>query len=996
MTDESSKPTNEASEHTETESAAESKTTKKTAKRTAKKTTKKPAAKKTAKKAAKKKTTKKVASKKVAESVTDAAEEELEDAVAADSTQSDADFDSDSDTSDTDAAADTETEDDAQPRGRSRKKTTRKKSAKRSSRRASKSDDADDTEDEDDGETPSANGPHTEMIINYVPGEECRIAMIEDGKLEEFMVEPTDKVSRVGNIYVGRVANIEPAIQAAFVDFGTEENGFLHISDLHPQYFAKGDDKTERVGKKTPRKSRPPIQECLKKGQEIIVQVLKEGVGTKGPTLTSYLSIPGRFLVMMPGMDKVGVSRKEEDDDKRKAAKQILSQLELPEGFGFILRTAGFDRTKAELKRDLAYLARLWKDMETRRKKGKKPRLLYTESDLLVRSIRDLLTSEVSRVVIDSEPALKRVGRFVKIAAPRSGAKLSRYTGKMPIFHAFGIESQINAIHAREVELPSGGRLVIDQTEALVAIDVNSGRSRAARDAETNAYQTNLEAVDAICRQLRLRDMGGLVVCDMIDMRYQSHRKQIEQRFNERLKRDRAKSTTAPISPFGLLEMTRQRMRGSMESQHFGDCPVCHGRGLVKKPDSVAPTAIRDLAALLTHEKVHRAELVVNPRVASSLLSTKRSSLTRIELISGKMLDVRVSESLPIDRVAFYAYDPNGADIAIERLKSPKGPNPEPNIVEWLDESSADGSWAMDPLDEVDETTVQKLAEEIARKAEEAENVELPVEGELDENETIEQPKKKRRRRRRGGRGRAEGDNDSNEDNEGEARSNDQRDSSDDSSDEPDSGESTNDRGEESLDEDGQPKKKRRRRRRRGGRGRSGESTNEDGSKRSPENNDRDTDRDADRESESRASRSNREERADDNEQSDDTRAEDDDSPRPRRRPRRRPTPPQKSEGSQIAEPKPEPKSESRSNADSDNQSDAERRPRRRGRSKPASSDAKADAPKPQSKAESKAEPKAESKPDTGSGSEPKRKRGLYSNSRRTLSASELAKLGIE
>ncbi|HCT43933.1 MAG TPA: ribonuclease E, partial [Phycisphaerales bacterium] len=418
--------------------------------------------------------------------------------------------------------------------------------------------------------------------------------------------------------------------------------------------------------------------------QEIIVQVLKEGVGTKGPTLTSYLSIPGRFLVMMPGMDKVGVSRKEEDDDKRKAAKQILSQLELPEGFGFILRTAGFDRTKAELKRDLAYLARLWKDMETRRKKGKKPRLLYTESDLLVRSIRDLLSSEVARVVIDSEPALKRVARFIKIAAPRSGAKLSRYTGDLPIFHAFSIESQINEIHAREVMLPSGGRLVIDQTEALVAIDVNSGRSRAARDAETNAYQTNLEAVDAICRQLRLRDMGGLVVCDMIDMRFASHRKQIEQRFNERLKRDRAKSTTAPISPFGLLEMTRQRMRGSMESQHFADCPVCHGRGLVKKPDSVASTAIRDLAALLTHEKVQRAELVVNPRVASSLLSTKRASLTRIELVSGKMLDVRVSESLPIDRVSFYAYDGNGNDIAIDRLKSPNGHNPEPSIVEWL------------------------------------------------------------------------------------------------------------------------------------------------------------------------------------------------------------------------------------------------------------------------------------------------------------------------
>lgn len=943
MTEDQSTPSNETATEPNAEQASETtkkKTTKRSTKKTAKKTTKKPAAKKTTKKKAAKKTTKKAAKKKTTKKT--AAQTEPDDAEAIDETQDEAET-SPEPQADADADQSDDTQDESQSPSGTRKKRSRKKSVKRSSSKSAATSDED--EDEEPGKR-DPKGPHTEMIINYVPGEECRIAMIEDGKLEEFMVEPTDKVSRVGNIYVGRVANIEPAIQAAFVDFGTEENGFLHISDLHPQYFAKGDDKTERVGKKTPRKSRPPVQDCLKKGQEIIVQVLKEGVGTKGPTLTSYLSIPGRFLVMMPGMDKVGVSRKEEDDDKRKAAKQILSQLELPEGFGFILRTAGFDRTKAELKRDLSYLARLWKDMETRRKKGNKPRLLYTESDLLVRSIRDLLTSEVSRVVIDSEPALKRVGRFIKIAAPRSGAKLSRYTGTMPIFHAFGIESQINAIHAREVMLPSGGRLVIDQTEALVAIDVNSGRSRAARDAETNAYQTNLEAVDSICRQLRLRDMGGLVVCDMIDMRYQSHRKQIEQRFNERLKRDRAKSTTAPISPFGLLEMTRQRMRGSMESQHFGECPVCHGRGLVKKPDSVAATAIRDLAALLTHEKVHRAELVVNSRVASSLLSTKRASLTRIELISGKLLDVRVSDSLPIDRVAFYAYDQNGADIAIERLKSPKGPNPEPNIVEWLDTSSPDGSWALDPLDEVDETTVQKLAEEIARKAEQAENVELPVEGELDENETIEAPKKKRRRRRRGGRGRSEGDNDSNEENAGEPSDDESKESS---SQEEQDNEHKND---EHTDEDGQPRKKRRRRRRRGGRGRDTESSNEE-QREHAENDAQDSpEREPDEKPERR-------------EQSDDDSSNDEESSRPRRRPRRRPTPPVKGERDQIAEPKPKP----------------EPRPER---TKPASD-------RPEPKREAAPTPQAKQP-----ASEPQKRRGLYSNARRTLSASELAKLGIE
>lgn len=624
-------------------------------------------------------------------------------------------------------------------------------------------------DDEADDE-PVAEG-HLEMVINYVAGEECRVAITEDGQLEEYFAEPTDRISRVGNIYVGKVINVEASIQAAFVDFGCEENGFLHISDLHPQYFGNDDEATERVGKKTPRRDRPPIQEALRRGQEITVAVLKEGVGTKGPTLTSYLSIPGRFLVMMPGMDKVGMSRKEEDDDRRRAAKEILSQLDLPEGFGFILRTAGFDRTKAELKRDLAYLMRLWKDMERRRKGGNKPRPLYSESDLLLRSIRDLMTSDIRRVVIDSEPALKRAAQFIKIAAPRAQAKLARYVGGVPIFHAFGIEEQVDAIHAREVPLPSGGRLVIDQTEALVAIDVNSGKSRSARDAETNAFRTNMEAVDAICRQLRLRDLGGLVVNDLIDMRYASHRKQIEQRFRDRLRRDRAKTTVGSISEFGLMEMTRQRMRGSMESQHFADCPVCHGRGLVQKPDSVAAIALRDLAAIIDHEKVRGVEMVVHPRVAGALLSTKRTSLTRIELHSGKQVEVRVSDTLAPDRVTFYAYDQNGADLTLEKVSGRK--RPPPKVTEWVDDSPDD--WAVDPADEADETTAQKLAEEIARLAEDAAPKDHPaITGEDDEDhsESGDGKKKKRRRRRRRGRS-GDGQGENQNENEGENRAED-------------------------------------------------------------------------------------------------------------------------------------------------------------------------------------------------------------------------------
>ncbi len=599
--------------------------------------------------------------------------------------------------------------------------------------------------------------PEAKMIINYVPGEECRVAIVEDGKLEEYYVERFATASRVGNIYLGRVANVEPAIQAAFVDFGVEDNGFLHISDLHPRYFpGEEDDATERVGFKTPRRERPAMQQCLRRGDEVIVQVLKEGVGTKGPSLTSYLSIPGRFLVMMPYMDKTGVSRKVEDEEQRRAMREILDQLDLPEGFGFIVRTAGMERTKVELKRDLAYLQRLWKDMERRLKAGGKARLLYSESDLLVRSLRDLLTADVKEVVIDHDVAVKRASSFMKIVAPRGQARLMQYTGHTPIFHAFGIEEQIALIHAREVPLPSGGRLVIDQTEALVAIDVNSGKSRESRDSETNAYQTNIEAVDEICRQLRLRDLGGIVINDLIDMRSASHRKDIETRMRERLKRDRARTTTLAISEFGILEMTRQRMRASHESVHFADCPICRGRGMVQRPDSIAADALRELAAVVDAERVAKVEMVVAPRVAGELLSTKRQLLSRIERGAGKHVDVRVSETVQVDRVSIYPYDAQGEPIEAAGLPKPRKPK---DLVEIALADAGESGWAHDEDEE----------KAVAQAAEPAEVVEpelhpIEIDQPLEAGETLgaftpsqlstETDERRGRRRRRGGRGR--------------------------------------------------------------------------------------------------------------------------------------------------------------------------------------------------------------------------------------------------
>ncbi|PKL33522.1 MAG: ribonuclease E, partial [Planctomycetes bacterium HGW-Planctomycetes-2] len=475
-------------------------------------------------------------------------------------------------------------------------------------------------------------------------------------------------------------------------------NGFLHVSDIHPMYFPGGDDKTELIGKKTPRRERPPIQACLRKGQEIVVQVLKEGINTKGPTLTSYISIPGRYLVMLPDMDRVGVSRKVEDDDLRREMRKVLDTLALPEGFGFILRTAGEGRGKMELKRDLAYLMRLWKDIERRRKGGDRPRLLYAESDLLMRALRDFWTADINEIVIDSEPALRRAARFMKIVSPRSSTKLLHYNRTMPLFHAFGIEEQILRTHAREVPLPSGGSLVIDETEAMIAIDVNSGKSRSHGDAETTAYRTNIEAVDEICRQIRLRDVGGLVLCDLIDMMSRSHRREIENLFKERLKRDRAASKTLPISQFGIVEMTRQRQKQSLRNTHYAKCPECSGRGLLKRPDSVSDDTIRDLAALLEREKVAKVELVVSPRVAGELLSNRRQTLGKLEFTLRKHVDVRVSEDIPGDRVVFYAYDAAGADIDTQRLPTPKPPQ---DLPEWaLPSAPGDEDWAVDTAQE--------------------------------------------------------------------------------------------------------------------------------------------------------------------------------------------------------------------------------------------------------------------------------------------------------
>jgi ribonuclease E len=504
------------------------------------------------------------------------------------------------------------------------------------------------------------------VVVNEVPGEECRVAILDQNRLDEYFVERTASATVVGNIYKARVTNIEPAIQAAFVDFGLGESGFLHVSDLHPQYFP-GEATVEQVGKKIPRRQRPPIQDALSKGQEILVQVLKQGIGSKGPTLTSYLSIPGRLMVMMPNMDRVGVSRKVADDDQRRSMREILDSLDLPEGFGFIVRTAGFKASKDELKRDVAYLNRLWDQIDRRKSNTGAPCLLYAESDVLIRTIRDVVDTTVTRILIDDPAAFERATGFLKVAAPRSAPDIRFYNQSMPIFSTYDVERQIDQIHEETVPLKSGGALVIQQTEALVAIDVNSGKSRSAKDSETNAYETNIEAVDEICRQLRLRDLGGVIINDLIDMRQQKHRQDIENRMVRNLGRDRAKTTVLPISEFGIVEMTRQRMRPNTQKANYKTCETCSGRGVLLRVDAVAADAIRRAAAILDDEKTKTVELVCSTDVASTLMNDRRQTIAVLEERFQKSIAVRVSDTMPNDRVDLYAYDSQGADLETKR-----------------------------------------------------------------------------------------------------------------------------------------------------------------------------------------------------------------------------------------------------------------------------------------------------------------------------------------
>jgi ribonuclease E len=464
------------------------------------------------------------------------------------------------------------------------------------------------------------------LLVNAIDPEEYRVALVADGLLEEFYIETAAREQVRGNIYKGVVAHIEPALQAAFIDYGAEKNGFLQADEIHPDYFQQCPAAPEGDAKK-----HPPIQNLITRGQEILVQVTKEESGKKGVALTTYLSLAGNFLVLTPGDPQIGISRKIEVEEERTRLKEIINQLKIPEGIGCIVRTSGNGKTKRELAKNLENLLRLWEEIRNRAIEQPAPSLIYKEIDLAIRSVRDHFSPDIQEVLIDNRDIYKQVLDFLKIINPKYGNRVKLYKETRPIFSKYQIEMQIETIFQNRVNLKSGGQIVIDPTEALVAVDVNSGRSVKERQIEETAYKTNLEAAQEIARQLRLRDLGGLIVIDFIDMKDAKHRHEVVKQLKNHLKSDKARTSLGRISKFGLLEISRQRIRPPIQFGTYYTCPTCQGKGQVRSVETLALSYLRKIWLGISKGTVATVQGVLPLEVANYLLNRKREELLRLE-----------------------------------------------------------------------------------------------------------------------------------------------------------------------------------------------------------------------------------------------------------------------------------------------------------------------------------------------------------------------------
>ncbi|MBI4364733.1 MAG: Rne/Rng family ribonuclease [Candidatus Latescibacteria bacterium] len=503
-----------------------------------------------------------------------------------------------------------------------------------------------------------------EIVIN-AGQKETRIAILEEKELVEVMVERPESQRRVGDIYKGRVNAVLPGMQAAFVDLGLEKTAFLHASDLQPSESELDDLFEEEDSAEEPKpdgggrgrwrrdEPAPKIEEALKKGQEILVQITKEPIGTKGPRVTTQVSLPGRYLVLMPGHDHIGVSRKIEDRQERARLKGLIREIR-PKGSGLIVRTVGSERGKKEFQSDIKYLEQLWTKIEKQSQRVRAPAILHREMELTTGLIRDIFTEDVSQLVIDSKEQYREILSYLKNYVPELSSRIKLYRGAEPIFDHFGIEPALEKAMERKVWLKRGGYITIDQTEALVAIDVNTGRFTGKRNQEETILKTNLEAAEEIARQLRLRDLGGIIVLDFIDMEVEANKKAVLDTLRNRLKRDRSRTKTFAVSDLGLIEMTRQRQRPSLTTYFNEDCPECGGTGRVLSLSSAALRIERMLRRVGLRTRERQLLLRVHPDLAVYLVEQNADLLESLEREHRFRVEIRDDPSLRRDEMRLF------------------------------------------------------------------------------------------------------------------------------------------------------------------------------------------------------------------------------------------------------------------------------------------------------------------------------------------------------
>jgi len=503
-------------------------------------------------------------------------------------------------------------------------------------------------------------------ILISLEANEKRVAILESGQLEDYFIERADQRYMLGNIYKGTVRTIIPGIEAAFINVGSEKDGFLYVSDavrnpldLEEEPVLGGSVEEDDFEKSYKRKGKVKINELLKEGQEVIVQVVKEPIRTKGPRLTTFFSFPARYLVMMPGEKKMGISRRIDNPKERDRIRQIFNKITIPDDVGFIIRTAAEGKSEKEIQRDVQYLLGIWDQIKKDINTQKPPSLVHEELDLISRVIRDTYTEDKDMIYVDDWNIFKQTQRFLKTYMAGANVNLKMYRDRVPLFEKFNVEKEIEKSFQKTVYLKSGGHIVIEQTESLIAIDVNTGKFTGRRNLEETVYRTNCDAAREIAKQVRLRDVGGIIIIDFIDMEEEEHKRSVYRIFKEAIRKDRAKTNILRISELGLVEMTRQRVRPSLESSIYRSCPYCSGKGIVKSITTMLIQAIKQIRRSLNDSKRKTLQVSLHPDVAEKLMVQERKIIQGFERQYKSKVVVLANPSLHVE------------DVKIEISKAP-------------------------------------------------------------------------------------------------------------------------------------------------------------------------------------------------------------------------------------------------------------------------------------------------------------------------------------